>query len=57
LWLDLAIDPKSKEKKRERMKNAKNTKNEHTHTNPIQSKLTLVARWNTPIESPGRDAR
>ena len=32
------------------MKNAKNTKNQ-THTNPIQSILTLVARWTTPIES------
>ena len=32
----------------EETKNAKNT----THTNPIQSILTLVARWTTPIESP-----
>ena len=41
-----------------RWKNAKNTKNTKnmrnslTHTNPIQSILTLVARWTTPIESP-----
>ena len=36
------------------MKNAmnpKNTKNKHTHANPIQSNLTPVARWTTPIES------
>jgi hypothetical protein len=32
-------------------KNTKNTKNKHTHTNPVQSNLTLVARWTTPIES------
>ena len=36
------------------MKNAmnpKNTKNKHTHVNPIQSNLTPVTRWTTPIES------
>ena len=56
MWPDLAIDPKSKRGKREKVKNAKNTKNQ-THTNPIQPILTLVARWTTPIESPGRDAK
>jgi hypothetical protein len=35
LWLDLAIDPKSRGEKREKVKNAKNMKNKHTHTNLI----------------------
>jgi hypothetical protein len=43
-----------------KVKNAKNTRRsreEHTHTNPIHPILTPVARWTTPIESPGRDAK
>jgi hypothetical protein len=28
-----------------------------THTNPIHLILTPVARWTTPIESPGRGTR
>ena len=54
MWPDLAVDPKSKEGERESARNTmntKNTKNSRTHTNPIQSILTPVARWTTPIES------
>ena len=47
----LRMTQESKGKERERRKNTKNAKNT-THTNPIQSILTLVARWTTPIESP-----
>ncbi|KAK1595410.1 hypothetical protein QYE76_018525 [Lolium multiflorum] len=57
VWVDPVCGPisrmtqESKGKERERRKNTKNAKNT-THTNPIQSILTLVARWTTPIESP-----
>ncbi|KAK1602328.1 hypothetical protein QYE76_048162 [Lolium multiflorum] len=46
-------DTRATIEQQERRKNTKNAKNTRrtTHTNPIQSMLTLTARWTVPIES------
>ena len=43
--------------KREELEEHEEHRYSRTHTNPIHPMLTLVARWTTPIESPGRDAK
>ena len=51
MWPDLAVDPKSKGEGEGEREEHEEHGEEHTHANPIQSILTLVARWTTPIES------
>jgi hypothetical protein len=49
----LTRNPKGEERESAKnTMNTKNTRNSHTHTYPIQPRLTPVARWTTPIESP-----
>jgi hypothetical protein len=53
----LTQNPRGKGGEEEREEHEKITRRSHTHANPIHSILTPVARWTTPIESPGRDAK
>ena len=56
------LDPETKEEMGEREEHEEHDEHEElrdsrTHTNPIHPILTPVARWTTPIESPGRGTR